>query len=212
MQASEIAVLPPRGPPCTIQLPIFMKSPLLASLALPLLLTQCVDPYYGPNGGDPYANNPYRQDMRDQGTQMNRMAYERGQQDGRADSQQRQSQSYQRHTSRFDRNTEMAYRDGYNQSYGLMHNSQGELGGYGNQGGAPPPSPTLARDPGYNQGYDYGLRDRTSRRIADPAAQVGRYDPRYRSSFERGYYDGYNSSSNPSAPTNPGAGGGLWFR
>lgn len=186
-----------------------MKHTLLSALVLPLLLTQCVDPYYGPNSGDPYANNPYRQDMRDQGQQMNRMAYERGQQDGRADAQQRLSQDYHRHGTRFDRNTVLAYRDGYNQGYSMMNNSQGELGGYGNQGGAPP---APARDPAYNQGYDYGLRDRTSGRIADPAAQVGRYDPRYRASFERGYYDGYNASSNHSAPANPGASGGLWFR
>lgn len=184
-----------------------MKTTLLASLALPLLLTQCVEPYYGPNGSDPYAN-PYRQDMRDQGAQVSRQAYELGQQDGRSDAQQRQSQNYQRYTSRFDRNTEMAYRDGYNQGYSLMHNSQGELG-YGNQGAAQPPP---ARDPAYNQGYDYGLRDRTSGRVADPAAHVGRYDPRYRSSFERGYYDGHNSNSTLNAPPNTSAGGNLWFR
>lgn len=189
-----------------------MKSLLLVSL--PLLLTQCVEPYYGPNGGDPYANNPYRQDLRDQGTQLNRQAYENGVQDGRADAQQRQSQDYHRHSTRFDRNTVLAYRDGYNQGYSMMSNSQREVGGsypngYGNQ---PAPQQPAQRDPAYNQGYDYGLRDRTSGRIADPAAQVGRYDPRYRSSFERGYYDGYNSSSTQNAPANPGSGGNLWFR
>ena len=190
-----------------------MKPSLYVSLLLPLLLTQCVDPY-GPNGGgDPYAN-PYRQDMRDQGSQMNSMAFERGQQDGQADAQQGQSQNYQRYASRFDRNTEMAYRDAYNQSYGLTMNSRRELGGYPNQGLAQPqqqvaPQQQAPRDPAYNQGYDYGLRDRTGGRVADPAAQVGRYDPRYRSSFERGYYDGYNSSSSSGAP---GAGGSSWFR
>ncbi len=187
-----------------------MKSHLLATLALPLLLTQCVDPYYqGPNGGDPYANNPYRQDMRDQGAEMNRQAYERGIQDGRADAQQRQAQDYRRYPSRFDRNTEMAYRDGYNQGYALMGNSQRELGGYGNQGGAQQPP---ARDPAYNQGYDYGLRDRTGGRVSDPAAHVGRYDPRYRSSFERGYYDAYNAGSSMNAPASPGGGSSFWFR
>lgn len=183
-----------------------MKSSFLASLALPLLLSQCVDPYYGLNGSDPYAN-PYRQDMRDQGAQMSRQAYEMGQQDGRTDAQQRQSQNYNRYRTRFDRNTEMAYRDGYNQGYSQANSSLGELG-YGNQGVAQQP---LARDPAYNQGYDYGLRDRTGGRVADPAAQVGRYDPRYRSSFERGYYDGYNSNSSQNAPSTQG-GGSLWFR
>ncbi|MCF7786650.1 MAG: hypothetical protein K9N47_11050 [Prosthecobacter sp.] len=193
-----------------------MKLSLLAPLILPLLLTQCTDPYYGPNGPDTYAN-PYRQDMRDQGSQMNSMAFERGQQDGQADAQQGQSQNYQRNSSRYDRNTEMAYRDAYNQSYGLTMNSRREIAGYPNQGAAQQPQQGTAqqappRDPTYNQGYDYGLRDRTGGRVADPSAQVGRYDPRYRSSFERGYYDGYNATSPSSAPTNSGAGGNLWFR
>lgn len=193
-----------------------MKLSLLAPLILPLLLTQCVDPYYGPNGTDPYAN-PYREQMRDQGSQMNAMAFERGQQDGQADAQQQQSQNYRRHPSRYDRNTEMPYRDAYNQSFGLTMNSRREIGGYPsypNQGMAQPQQQGTAqqpppRDPAYNQGYDYGLRDRTGGRVADPAAQVGRYDPRYRSSFERGYNDGYNSNSSNSFP---GAGGNSWFR
>lgn len=192
-----------------------MKPSLFASLTLPLLLTQCVEPYYGPNGGAPYPNQQYRQDMRDQGSQMSSMAFERGQQDGQADAQARQSQNYHRYPSRFDRNTEMAYRDGYNQSYSQANSSLGGYGSYPNQGmgqqlppqgAAPQPLP---RDPTYNQGYDYGLRDRTGGRVADPAAQVGRYDPRYRSSFERGYYDGYNTNSSNNAPANQGTG---WFR
>lgn len=198
-----------------------MKLSLFASLTLPLLLTQCVDSYYGPNGqngADPYAN-PYRQDMRDQGSQMNSMAFERGQQDGQSDAQQGQSQNYQMHRSRYDRNTEMAYRDAYNQSFTLTMNSRREQGYPPNQGTPPQQQwgqqqqqqQQAPRDPTYNQGYDYGLRDRTGGRVADPGAQVGRYDPRYRSSFERGYYDGYNSSSSSSggSPGSPGAG---WFR
>jgi len=189
-----------------------MKPSFYLSLFLPLLLTQCADTY-GPNGGDPYAN-PYRQDMRDQGSQMNSMAYERGQQDGQADAQAGQTQNYQRYSSRFDRNTEMAYRDAYNQSYSVTINSRGGIGGYPNQGMAQPPAQNVPqqqapRDPTYNQGYDYGLRDRTGGRVADPAAQVGRYDPRYRASFERGYYDGYNSNGSSNAP---GASGTSWFR
>ncbi len=190
-----------------------MKLSLFASLTLPLLLTQCVEPYYGQSTRDPYAN-PYRQDMRDQGSQMSSAALERGQQDGRTDAQQRQSQNYHRYSSRFDRNTEMAYRDGYNQSYTLTRNSLGEIGSYPNAGGAQqqtqgPAQPQAPRDPAYNQGYDYGLRDRTGGRAADPGAQVGRYDPRYRTSFDRGYYDGFNSSSSNNAPGSSGTG---WFR
>ncbi|WP_395741453.1 hypothetical protein [Prosthecobacter sp.] len=194
-----------------------MKLPLLTLLTLPLLLTQCVDAPYGQNGADPYAN-PYRQDMRDQGSQVNGMAFERGQQDGQADAQQGQIQDYRHYPSRYDRNTEMAYRDGYNQSYGLTVNSQRETGNYPNQGmqpqgGVQQQQQQAPRDPTYNQGYDYGLRDRTGGRAADPAAQVGRYDPRYRASFERGYYDGYNSnSSSGGVPAYPSASGSGWFR
>jgi len=189
-----------------------MKLLLLAPLILPLLLTQCVDPYNGPNGGaDPYAN-PYRQDMRDQGAQANAMAFERGQQDAQADAQQGQPQNYQRNPSRFDYNTELAYRDGYNQRYSQIAGGQSQGGSYPNQGAAQQQQQPPPRDPTYNQGYDYGLRDRTGGRVADPSAQVGRYDPRYRSSFERGYYDGYNSSSSGGTSPNPGVGGNLWFR
>ncbi len=189
-----------------------MKQTLLLALALPLLLTQCADTY-GPNGGDPYAN-PYRQDMRDQGAQMNAMAFERGQQDGQEDALRGQTENYQRHSSHFDRNTAMAYRDAYNHRYSETINSRSEAGGYPTQ--ATPlhqPHPTAVqqpgRDPVYNQGYDYGLRDRTGGRVADPAGHVGRYDPRYRSSFERGYYDAYHSSSSGNIPV---AGASSWFR
>ncbi len=56
--------------------------------------------------------------------------------------------------------------------------------------GSPAPQ---TNDPYYQQGYDYGLRDRVSGRPSDPTAHTGRYDPRYRRSFERGYVDAYNS-------------------
>lgn len=197
----------------------FMKSHLLATLALPLLLTQCVDPYYGPNAGpygsgpngSPYAP-PYQQDTREQGAQLTRQAYERGWREGQIDAQQRQPQSYNRHYQSYDRNTEMAYRDGYDQGYASVSGSQGAApppvnnGGYTNPGTPPP----VQRDPAYNQGYDYGLRDRTSGRVADPAAHVGRYDPRYRSSFERGYQDAFNQQSGGQTPAN--GTGSLWFR
>lgn len=181
-----------------------MKLTLFASLTLPLLLTQCVEPF-GPNDTDPYAN-PYRQDMRDQGAQVNSMAFERGEQDGHADALQQQSENFRRHSSRFDRNTEMAYRDGYNHRYSQTINSRGQGSSYPNQGVGRPQQTPAPRDPVYNQGYDYGLRDRTAGRVADPAAQVGRYDPRYRASFDRGYDDGYNASASNTQ------GVGSWFR
>lgn len=204
---------------------MMMKKTRLLAL-LPLVLTQCVDPMYGGGpgygpgpgpaqgpGGYPY-NDPYRRvEQREQGNDLNRMAYERGQQDGQGDAQARQSQNFNRHRDRFDRSTEMAYRDGYNQAFSQASSS---LGAYSNPGsgyGALPPSspsapPPPSRDPVYNQGYDYGLRDLTSGRVADPGAHVGRYDPRYRSSFERGYYDAINSRSGQGSA----GGGSSWFR
>jgi len=192
----------------------FMKSHLLATLALPLLLTQCVDPYYGPGGrpqsGGPYGG-PYQPNIREQGAQLSRQAYERGWHEGQIDAQQRQPQGYNRHHLSYDRNTEAAYRDGYNQGYGSVSGAPGGVypansGGYVNPATPPP----VQRDPSYNQGYDYGLRDRTSGRVADPAAHVGRYDPRHRSSFERGYHDAFNTQSGQQPPAS--APGSSWFR
>lgn len=199
---------------------------------LPLVLTQCIDPMYGGGpgygpgpgsggpGGYPY-NDPYRRsELREQGADLNRMAYERGLQDGRDDAQQRQSQNFNRHRDRFDRSTEMAYRDGYNQSYSQANSSLGAYSnpgsGYGTPPSYTPPLPTQnaapAREPSYNMGYDYGIRDLSSGRGSDPGAHVGRYDPRYRSSFERGYYDAFNSRSGQNSSGGGGGGGGLWFR
>ncbi|MDP1587006.1 MAG: hypothetical protein Q8M07_04655 [Prosthecobacter sp.] len=190
-----------------------MKATLLASLTLPLLLTQCLDPMmHGPQGGYPYGDPNQRLEMRERGTDLNRMAYERGWQDGQMDAQQRQAKNYGRHTTRFDRNTVLAYRDGYSQGY--TQSQQGSPSGLQWPGAGAPVNPLPPqqqqppRDPAYNQGYDYGLRDRTSGRVADPAAHVGRYDPRYRSSFERGYHDAFGAgSSSFSSGT-----GGQWFR
>lgn len=193
------------------------KTFLPALLPLSLMLTQCVDPMMyglGPGAGSgggypPYGDPNQRIEMREQGNDLNRMAYERGMQDGRGDAQQRQSQNYNRHRTRFDRSTEMAYRDGYNQGHGQAGSSLG--GGYLNPGpGTPDAPPPPTRDAGYNQGYDYGLRDLTSGRTADPAAHVGRYDPRQCSSFERGYHDAYNSRSGQSAPG--GSSTSPWYR
>ncbi len=181
-----------------------MKWLLLVLVSAPL--SSCIDPYAMNMAQDPRYDphgSQYRGDMRAQGPQLNQMAYQRGMQDGQADAQQRQSQNYNRHRTRYDRSTEMAYRDGYNQAYSQSSSSLG--GGYLNPQ-APPgypqsPSPApVANTPAYNQGYDYGLRDRTGGRIADPATHVGRYDPRQRTSFERGYQDGYNARSSMSAP------------
>ena len=206
-----------------------MKLSLCALLPLSFCLVQCVDPMMydggppgpqGPGGAYPRYDDPYqRSEMRERGNDLNRQAYERGLEDGREDAQARQSQNFNRHRDRFGRSTEMAYRDGYNQAYSQANSS---LGAYGNPGygygagqppapgyGALPPAdqapPQQQRDPSYNMGYDYGLRDLTSGRVSDPGAHVGKYDPRYRASFERGYYDAFNSRSSQ-------GGGGFWQR
>lgn len=210
----------------------------LIPLCLCTLLSSCIDPYMMDMGRDPYAD-PYggqrRAEVRENGRELNQMAYERGTQDGQYDAQRRQSQNYNRYRSkRFDPNTELAYRDGYNDSYeqtvsGLNNLNRPPADPYGGYtpplpGGSygqptpynqPAPQPRIEeRDAAYQQGYDYGLRDRTGGRVADPAVHVGRYDPRKRSSFERGYYDGYNtrsgSTSSSGSPSRYGSGGTLW--
>ena len=110
----------------------------------------------------------------------------------------------------------MAYRDGYNQSYSQSSSSLNNLNQpppyYPPQGGGYPqqqPAPAET-DAAYQQGYDYGLRDRMAGRVADPAAHVGRYDPRKRSNFDRGYYDGYNSRSSMNQRPPAGGSGNFW--
>lgn len=170
---------------------------LLSSCIVPCMINRASDP-----NTDPYRSQ-YQQNMRDQGREMSQMAYERGWQDGQADAERHQSQNYNRYrTSRFDHSTEMAYRDGYNQSYAKSSSLKNF-----NQPTVPAPA---KNDAAYQQGYDYGLRDRVGGRAADPAAHVGGYDPRKRSNFERGYYDGYNSRSSMNQRAPAGGGGNLW--
>lgn len=193
-----------------------MKHLLLPVFAI--LLSSCQEPYMNP-GNDPYAP-PYtsqqQMEMREQGRQINQMAFERGWQDGQMDAQRRQFQNYQLYRgSRFDSNTEMAYRDGYDRGYASLGgglNPSGQVSPpYPPPGGGfqqPPPFP-IENDTSYQQGYDYGVRARVAGRVADPAAHVGSYDPRKRVNFERGYHDGYNAHSRNGAPTQ-GGNGRLW--
>lgn len=192
-----------------------MKPLLLPAFVLSsLVLVQCVDPYYYEPGGGQYPS-PYRQEMNAQGAQLNRAAYEQGWRDGQSDAQYRRSQNYQRYRSRFNANTETAYRDGYQQGYAQM-GTPPNMGSadQGNYGAPMSPQSPSTHDPAYNQGYDYGLRDLTNGRPADPTAYVGRYDPRYRSSFERGYGDAFNSRQGGQSSSSGGAGSsnGFWFR
>ena len=185
--------------------PSTMKWLLLILASAPL--SSCIDPYAMNMARDPRYDphgSQYRGDMRAHGPQLNQMAYQRGMQDGQSDAQRRQSQNYNRHRTRFDRSSEMAYRDGYNQAYSQSNSSLG--GGYLQYPTTPaypqPQSPApQANSPAYNQGYDYGLRDRAAGRIADPSTHVGRYDPRQRADFERGYHGGYNARSSMNMPS-----------
>ncbi len=172
------------------------------------LLVSCVDPYgnpinpFGPQPPPPYTEQreQWRAQTRDQAQQENQMAYERGISDGRADANANLPKSYQRHYQSYTPATQAAYQQGYEQGYlpplapmpgggGWSSNAPTPPNGYPGTGYTPP----AVNDPAYQQGYDYGLRDRVGGRANDPGAHTGRYDPRSRRSFERGYVDGYSS-------------------
>jgi hypothetical protein len=181
-------------------------------LLIPLFLTQCVDQFgnpmspFGPAMPPPYTDQreQYRQENRDYSQQQNQAAFERGISDARSDSSSGLSKSYTRHFQSYSPTTQSAYRAGYDQGYmpplaplpGAQPPSWQSPPSYSQppsyQGGnsyTPPP----ASDPAYNQGYDFGLRDRVAGRQNDAGAHTGVYDPRFRRSFERGYSDAYSS-------------------
>jgi hypothetical protein len=173
----------------------------------PLLLVSCVDPYgnpmnpFGPQPPPPYTDQreQYRSQIRDDSQQQNQLAYERGISDARADASAGLTKSYARHFQSYTATTQAAYQAGYDQ--GFMPTLAPFPGAppqptpspvYTNPGSAYTPPPI--NDPTYSQGYDFGLRDRVAGRPNDPGAHVGRYDPRNRRSFERGYLDAYSSA------------------
>lgn len=184
---------------------------LLILFALSLCLTQCVDPYgnpinpFAPTPPAPYTDQreQYRTQVRDDSQQQNQLAYERGISDARADSAAGLSKSYARHFQSYNSTTQAAYQAGYDQ--GFLPPLVPLPGNPTSQPQPPiqPPvynqpgntyTPPVINDPTYSQGYDFGLRDRVAGRPNDPGAHVGRYDPRNRRSFERGYLDAYTSS------------------
>lgn len=185
-----------------------MNMRLLLLTLVTLTLTQCVDQYgnpmspFGPPPPAPYTDQreQYRTQAQDQAQQQNQLAYERGISDGRADSQAGLLKNYARHFQSYTPSTQAAYRAGYDQGFlpqlaplpGVPNpwQQQPQTPVYPVQGTYTPPP---ANDPVYNQGYDYGLRDRVAGRQNDPAAHTGSYDPRYRRNFERGYSDAYNA-------------------
>lgn len=177
---------------------------------LPLILTQCVDPYgnptspFGPANPPPYTEGreQYRTDMREYDRTQSQQAYDRGMRDGTDDARSGLQRNTQRNPFGYSSPQASAYNDGYEQGYRSNPGYQGNAPAYnpapgypgpGSGSGYAPPAPQESNDPSYNQGYEYGLRDRVAGRQADAGAHVGRYDPRYRRSFEQGYYDAFEA-------------------
>lgn len=165
----------------------------------------------------------YRTDMREQDRGMAQQAYERGIREGTDDGRSGLPRNTQQNPYGYTSTQGRAYADGYEQGYrsappqrgpglnappypgqgysppGQGYTPPGQAPVYPSQGQgqgytppAPPPS-QQSNDPGYSQGYEYGLRDQVAGRQADAGAHVGAYDPRYRRSFEKGYYDAFEA-------------------
>jgi len=169
-------------------------------LLLPLLLlVQCTDPYgsrrpvFG-RSAPPYpeAHEQYRSRMREQDRDLLTQAYERGQGDGFNEARAGLAGDPERGARGLPPAEAGAYRNGYAEGR-ARGASSGTAPAWQSPGLTTPVAPP-ASDPAYSQGYDYGLRDRVAGRPADPAAHAGRYDPRHRRSFERGYQDAYEAA------------------
>lgn len=145
-----------------------MKLPgILSSVLASIVLSSCA------HSVKPYSaeQEKWRADVREgQQTELRRL-YEQGLHDGRSDAAEHQGPRHVAYVTA----AEKAYGDGYRE-------------GYGAAGTAGEP----VRDEAYNQGFDYGMRDRARKKPSDPDAHIGDYDARFRSSFERGYLDGFN--------------------
>jgi hypothetical protein len=148
---------------------------ILPVIALMVTLTQCTTPA-------PYTplQEQWRSDVREQDRELSSRAYQLGIQDGRMDFANGEANNYRRHLARYSSATERAYADGYGEGYQSGAAS----------GGASVTEPF--RDAAYNQGYDYGVRDRVRGKPSDPDAYWGTYDARQQPSFMRGYQDGFN--------------------
>ena len=193
---------------------------LLFLCCLPVLLTQCVDQYgnpmspFGPANPPPYTEGRerYRTDMREQDRSVSQQAYEQGMRAGSDDARSGMPKTRLRNPYGYSSSQGRAYEDGYDQGYrvtgqqggmpgmapaypGQGFSHPGQAPGYPGSGYTPPtlPPSDTQTDPAYSQGYEYGLRDRVGGRQADAGAHVGAYDPRYRRSFERGYYDAFEA-------------------
>jgi len=165
-----------------------------------------VDPYgnpispFGPVAPPPYSEGreQYRTDMREYDRTQAQQAYDRGLREGSADGRSGLPRNTRRNPFGPSSTQAGAYNDGYEQGYRSNFREAAPnfntTPGYPDSGYNTAPTPNQpANDPSYNQGYEYGLRDRVSGRQADAGAHVGTYDPRFRRSFERGYYDAFEA-------------------
>ncbi len=145
-------------------------SRLLAVIPVTLVLSHCA------NSVRPYSDKreQSRTEVRDVQQTAAQFAFEDGKQAGQTDRAHGDPDNYRRHSPMYAPATERAYADGYREGYGS----------------ASPAEP--ARDAVYNQGFDYGMRDRARQKPRDPEAHVGEYDAASRASFDQGYLDGYN--------------------
>jgi|JI10StandDraft_1071094.scaffolds.fasta_scaffold59328_4 rare lipoprotein A (peptidoglycan hydrolase) len=149
-------------------------------IALSVALAHCTGPMAFQQGVTPYTptQEAWRADQRELARDANQQAYERGVQDGRMDFGNHESRNYRRHQARYDTSTEQPYRDGYEAGYQSTANQ------------TTPSNPTASAE-AYNQGVDYGMRDRAAGRRPDPDAWQDRFPPSERANFEQGYYQAF---------------------
>ena len=179
---------------------------LLATL-FAIFLSQC---YYTPQmGGGIYTpqQSAYRSDMREQSRSMNQAIYEQGARSGEADRRAGLAPDHHRYARLFNRATEPAFSQGYNDAFRQGRAPYSQPGGRGYSQshpgtGAPaypsttPPAANDTSGRMYSQGYDFGMRDRAARRPRDPDAHTTALDPWSRQAFERGYLDAFNATPN----------------
>ncbi len=183
-------------------------SALLATLS-PFLLCQCyVTTQPMGTGGRPYSQqqSAYQSNVRAYDQGLIQRTYEEGIRSGQIDQRGRQTPDHRRYAGRYNASTEKAFADGYQQGFYNNQSPYQQPGrptqpGYGSN--TPPPYPSAPSQPTaadstkmYNQGYDYGMRDRAARHPRDPSAHTGSLDPWSRQSFEKGYLDAFNALPN----------------
>ena len=104
--------------------------------------------------------------------------YNEGYQDGARDAQESQNNNYQRYRNKYERQYESFYRDGYRAGYASLPT----VGRW-----------TTAQRLAYNNGYDQGVRDRSSGRMSSPQPQQSSSFVVLRPYFVQGYMDGYSN-------------------